>query len=136
MFFLKKICRWFKNRSYGELSNVKEGISYFSLKGVNVYVKITNINSFNNFDLCFKYNNKYTKFKSKLVNVKLKYDNTDLLKSFDNNVKINKIYYAIIHEFNNRGILEITLYNSLYDKDLELLSINDIILVNDQSYIL
>ena len=136
MFFFKKYCKCFNNHSYGELAKVKDDILYFSLEGTTLYVKITNINSFNNFDLCFKYNNKYTKFKSKLVGIGLKYDNKEIIKSFQDNIKVNKIYYATIHNFNKTGFLEITLYNSLYDKNLNLLSINDIILVNDQSYIL
>jgi hypothetical protein len=132
--YICSCCKFNNRKKYNEVKNISTNINYFSLKGLYLYGKIGDITNFDTFDLYFKLYNKSVKFKCKLHNI-LNFHNISII-DFNKLIISSKIYYVLLQDFDENGVLNIVLYNDKYDVIINSLSINDIIMISNQSDIL
>ena len=113
-----------------ELSISDDAIPYFSLKG-NVYRgKITNIYNSKDFNICFKFGGKLTKFSCRLFGIDKVDDGNDNfnLSSF---LPDNNIVFIVANNFDSNGKLLVTLYRNEYLRSIGDMSINELILIKN-----
>ena len=114
------------NRSNKLLLDCDDSISYFSLKGQTFQAKITNFDNVRDFNICFFYHKKISKFSARLLNIPFNKASDLSLKTW---LPSDLIVYTIVDEFDIDGKLLVTIYKNKGLYDIGDISINEQIIL-------